>query len=261
MIPEYSLQGKVALITGAGRGIGTGIAEVLAEAGADIALNALTSRYVVTLAEGLATRTGRRVLPFVADVTRSDRVEELFRKVLREWGRVDILVNTLGDAIAKPLVPPPGQKGSPVSDAEIRKVIDVNLTSAILCTRAVGTHFLERRSGKIIIVSSFSGIHGRPNLALYAAGKSALLGFTRSLALEWAPYGVQVNGISPGIFPDPVTLGEQGYRQVVENARISVPLGREGRLREVGLLALYLSSSASDYMTGQMLVLHGGLLT
>jgi NAD(P)-dependent dehydrogenase (short-subunit alcohol dehydrogenase family) len=261
MVPEYSLEGKVALITGAGRGIGTGIAEVLAEAGADIALNALTSQYVVKLAERLAARTGRRVLPFVADVTRSDQVEGLFRKVLQELGRVDILVNNLGDAIAKPLVPLPGQKGSPVSDEEIRKVIDMNLNSAILCTRAAGPHFLERRSGKVIIISSFSGVHGRPSLTLYSAGKSGLIGFTRSLALEWAPYGVQVNGISPGTFPDPVTAGEEGYKQAVENARSSVPAGREGRLREVGLLTLYLASSASDYMTGQMLVLHGGLLT
>lgn len=259
MIPEYNLEGKVALITGAGRGIGTGIAEVLAEAGADIALNALTPKYVVKFAEQLAVRTGHRVFPFIADVTRSDQVEDLFRRVLRDFGRLDILVNNLGDAIIKPLVPLPGQRGNPVSDEEIRKVIDVNLTSAILCSRAVGPHFLGRRSGKVIIISSFSGIHGRPNQTLYAAGKSALLGFTRSLALEWAPYGIHVNAISPGTFPAPVTLGEEGYRQAVEKARTTVPLGREGRLREVGLLALYLASSASDYMIGQMLFLHGGL--
>jgi NAD(P)-dependent dehydrogenase (short-subunit alcohol dehydrogenase family) len=111
------------------------------------------------------------------------------------------------------------------------------------------------------MISSFSGTRGRPNLTLYSAGKSGLTGFTRSLALEWAPFGIQVNGICPGTFPDPVTLGEEGYRKAVESARVSVPLGREGRLREVGLLALYLASPASDYMTGQMLFLHGGLLT
>jgi NAD(P)-dependent dehydrogenase (short-subunit alcohol dehydrogenase family) len=188
-------------------------------------------------------------------------VEGLFQKVLREFGRIDILVNNLGDAIAKPLVPLPGQKGSPVSDEEIKGVIDVNLTATLLCTRAVGPHLLERRSGKIIIISSFSGVHGRSNLTLYAAGKSALSGFTRSLALEWAPYGIQVNGICPGTFPDPVTMGEAGYQQAVQEARTSIPVGREGGLREVGLLALYLASSASNYMIGQMLILHGGLLT
>jgi NAD(P)-dependent dehydrogenase (short-subunit alcohol dehydrogenase family) len=261
MVYEYRLEGKVALITGAGRGIGTGIAEVLAEAGAHIALNALTPRYVVKFAGQLEERTGRRVIPYPADVTRSEQVDDLFQRVLKEFGRIDILVNNLGDAIAKPLVPLPGHEGSPASDEEIRKVIDINLTSAILCTRAVGPHFLERRSGKLIIISSFSGVHGRPNLTLYSAAKSGLIGFARSLALEWAPYGIQVNGICPGTFPDPVTTGEEGYLQAVGAARTSVPVGREGRLREVGLLALYLASSASDYMIGQMLYLHGGLLT
>lgn len=160
-----------------------------------------------------------------------------------------------------PLVPLPGQGGSPVSDEEIKKVIDVNLTCTILCTRAIGPHFLSRRSGKVIIISSFSGVHGRPNYTLYGAGKSGLLGFTRSLALEWAHYGIQVNGICPGTFPDPVTLGEAGYKKALADARTSIPVGREGRLREVGLLALYLASSASDYMIGQMLFLDGGLST
>jgi NAD(P)-dependent dehydrogenase (short-subunit alcohol dehydrogenase family) len=259
MISEYNLEGKVALITGAGRGIGTGIAEVLAEAGADLAVNALTPQYVVKYAEQLAMRAGRRVLPYTADVTRSEQVDDLFGRILRDFGRLDILVNNLGDAIFKPLVPLPGQPGVPVSDEEIRKVIDINLTSAILCSRAAGSHFIQRGSGKVIIISSFAALRGRPNQTLYAAGKSGLWGFTRSLASEWASYGIQVNAISPGLFPDTVTVGEEGYKEVVGRARASVPLGREGHLREVGLLALYLASTASDYMTGQMLFLDGGL--
>ena len=259
MIREYSLEGKVALITGAGRGIGTGIAEVMAEAGADLALNALTAQYATNFAQRLATQTGRRVLPFAADVTRSDQVEDLFSRVFRDFGRLDILVNNLGDHISRPLVPIPAQQGESVSDEEIRKVLDINLTSAILCSRSAGPHFLERRSGKVIIISSFAAIRGRANQTLYAAAKSGLRGFTQSLALEWAPYGIQVNAIGPGLFPDPITTGEEGYREVLKRAHNSVPLGREGRLREVGLLALYLASAASDYMTGQMLFLDGGL--
>ena len=101
-----------------------------------------------------------------------------------------------------------------------------------MSTRAVGPHFLERRSGKLIIISSFSGVHGRPNLTLYSLrAKSGLIGFARSLALEWAPYGIQVNGICPGTFPDPVTTGEEGYLQAVGAARTSVPVRREGRLQ------------------------------
>jgi 2-deoxy-D-gluconate 3-dehydrogenase len=259
MIAEYSLDGKVALISGAGRGIGTGIAEVLAEAGADLALNALTPQHVVRFAGQLAERSGRKVMPITADVTKSEQVENLFNTVLEQLGRLDILVNNLGDAIMKPLVPLPGERGDPVSDEEVKMVIDVNLNSAILCSRAAGPYFLDQRSGKVIIISSFAAIRGRPNQTLYAAAKSALWGFTRSLAMEWAPYGIQVNAISPGTFPDPLTVGEEGYRQALEKARDSVPLGRGGRLREVGLLALYLASAASDYMTGQMLFLDGGL--
>jgi NAD(P)-dependent dehydrogenase (short-subunit alcohol dehydrogenase family) len=118
---------------------------------------------------------------------------------------------------------------------------------------------LARRSGKVINVGSFASERGRAMLTIYAAAKSALVGFTRSLALEWAPYGVQVNGIAPGLFPDPVTVGEAGYVERQRNAQKVVPLQREGRLREVGLLALYLAGSASDYMTGQTLYLDGGL--
>jgi len=258
-IPEYNLEGKVALITGSGRGIGTGIAGVFAEAGADLALNALTPQHVVKFAEQLSVRTGRKVVSYVADVTSSDQVEDLFHKVLGDLGRLDILVNNLGDAILKPLVPVSEERGVPVSDAEIRKVIDINLISTILCCRAVGSHFLERRSGKVIIVSSFAAIRGRVNQTLYAAAKSALWGFTRSLAIEWAPYGIQVNAIGPGSFPDPVTMGEGEFHKAIERDKNLVPLGREGRLREVGLLALYLASSASDYMTGQMIFLDGGL--
>ncbi len=259
MILEYSLENKVALITGAGRGIGTGIAEVLAEAGADLALNALTLQYVGNYAERLAKQTGRRVLPFEADVTRSDQVQDLFRRVLRDFGRLDILVNNLGDHIAKPLVPIPGQPGRPISDEELKKVLDLNLTSAILCSRAAGSYFLERRSGKLINISSFAAIQGRANTTLYAAAKSGLGGFTRALAAEWAAWGIQVNAISPGLFPDIVTIGEEGVRNVQERARRLVPMGREGRLREVGLLALYFASAASDYITGQMVFLDGGL--
>jgi NAD(P)-dependent dehydrogenase (short-subunit alcohol dehydrogenase family) len=118
---------------------------------------------------------------------------------------------------------------------------------------------LARRSGKVVNIGSFASARGGSVLTIYSAAKSALVGFTRSLALEWAPYGVQVNAIAPGLFPDPVTAGEAGYAQRVENARRTVPLQREGRLREVGLLTVYLASRASDYMTGQTLYLDGGL--
>ncbi|KRT71501.1 MAG: short-chain dehydrogenase/reductase SDR [Candidatus Rokubacteria bacterium CSP1-6] len=250
-ISEYDLTGKVVFVTGAGRGIGKGIAQVLAEAGADVIINALTSRYVEGLAADIGKATGRRVVPLVADVTKADEVERAIARIVGEFGALHILVNNLGDAIRKPLVQ--------LTDEELRTVLDLNFTATVLCSRAAGPHMLARRSGKVINITSFAAVKGAPNLTIYAAAKAALVGFTRALALEWAPYGVQVNGIGPGLFPDPVTVGDAAYRQRVEDAKRTVPLGREGRLREVGLLALYLASSASDYMTGQTIYLDGGL--
>src|SRR6185436_10513130 len=150
MLPaEYDITGKVVFITGAGRGIGKGIAQVLAHAGADIALNALTPKFVEPLAAEIAQASGRRVEPIVADVTKPDKAES-----------------------------------QAASDDEVKFVMDINLTEAILCTRAVGAHMLERRSGKVISISSWTASKGGGELVLYTAAKTALVGFTRAQALE-----------------------------------------------------------------------------
>jgi 2-deoxy-D-gluconate 3-dehydrogenase len=261
-IHEYDLSGKVAFVTGAGRGIGKGIAQVLAEAGADVVINSLTGAYVTGVAQDIAKATGRRVVPLVADVTKPEEVEQAVARVLADFGELHILVNNLGDAIRAPLVSAPGAgTGSSQArgDDQIRLILDLNITSTVLCSRAVGPHMLARGAGKVINIGSFASARGGADLTIYAAAKTAVVGFTRALALEWAPHGIHVNAIAPGLFPDPVTTGEEGYAQRVEHARRTVPLRREGRLREVGLLALYLASAASDYMTGQTLYLDGGL--
>lgn len=261
MMPaEFDVSGKVVFITGAGRGIGRGIAEVLAEAGADVALNALTSKYVEGAAANIAAASGRRVVPVIADVTKADEVRRAIDSILATFGRIDVLVNALGDSIRKPLVTLPGSADAPgVSDDELRFIMDINLTEALLCTRAVGPHMLARRSGKVINIASWTAHQGGRDMVIYTTAKTALAGFTRAQALEWAPYNVHVNAIAPGIFPDVVTSGEERVRQSTQRAEQTVPLRRPGRLREVGYLALYLASSASDYMTGQTILLDGGL--
>jgi len=261
-IAEYDLSGMVAFVTGAGRGIGKGIAQVLAEAGADVVINSLTDRHVTALAADIKRTTGRRVMSLVADVTKSDQVDAAVARILAEFGALHILVNNLGDSIRKPLVPAPGPgaaAATALTDAELHFILDVNLTATLYCSRAVGSHMLARGSGKIINIGSFASARGGAALTIYSTAKTALVGFTRALALEWAPSGVQVNAIAPGLFPDAITAGEQGYAERVANAQRVVPLRREGRLREVGLLALYLASRASNYMTGQTLYLDGGL--
>jgi NAD(P)-dependent dehydrogenase (short-subunit alcohol dehydrogenase family) len=259
-LAEFDLSGRVAFVTGAGRGIAGGIARVLAEAGADVALNALTPAYLEPLAAEIAQATGRRVQPFPADMTRSASVDATVSAVLEAFGRIDILVNGVGDAIPSPLVPRPGhaRDAERASDENIERVMGLNLSSALLCMRAVAPAMLERRSGTIVNVGSFAGARGGAGMSLYAAAKSGLAGLTRALALEWAEYGVRVNAIAPGTFPDVITAGQEGYDRMVERARQQIPLGRPGELREAGLLALYLASEASSYMTGQTLTLDGG---
>lgn len=258
MLPEeYDIKGKVILITGAGRGIGRGIAEVLAQAGADVAMNALTNNYVDKSAREIAAASGRKVLPVPADVTKTDAVQKVVDTVLREFGRLDVLVNCLGDALNHPLVKLPDKEGASATDEELKKVIDINLTAALLCTRAVGPHFLSRGNGKIINISSFMAGKGGGDYVLYTLAKSAITGFTRAQALEWAPYNIQVNAIAPGVFPDAYILGDKAM--LPEAIMNRIPAGRAGLAREVGLLALYLASPASDYMTGQTIFLDGGI--
>jgi NAD(P)-dependent dehydrogenase (short-subunit alcohol dehydrogenase family) len=258
MLPkEYDITGKVVFITGAGRGIGRGIAEVLAEAGADIALNALTNKYVEKNAKEIADASGRRVIPILADVTKSDSVQKAVDTVLKEFGHLDILVNCLGDAIRQPLVKLPDREGKTISDEDLKKIIDINMMGAILCTRAVGSHFLERRSGKIINISSTTAGKGGGDLVIYSLAKSAVIGFTRTQALEWARYNIQVNSIAPGLFPDVHTYGPARLG-ALDAINRRIPMGRTGLVREVGLLALYLASTASNYMTGQTIFLDGG---
>ena len=258
LLDAFDVTDKVVLITGAGRGIGKGIAQVLAEAGADVAINSLTPRYVEGVAAEIAEASGRRVIPVIADVTKNDGVQRAIGTVMDTFGRIDVLVNNLGDAIRKPLVALPGEETAALTDEELNLVMDVNLTEAILCTRAVGSHMLERRSGKVINISSWTARQGG-GMVVYSIAKTGLTGFTRAQALEWAPYGVHVNSIAPGIFPDPVTVGDDGMQRAKDMTARSVPLTRPGELREVGYLALYLASAASDYMTGQTIFLDGGM--
>jgi NAD(P)-dependent dehydrogenase (short-subunit alcohol dehydrogenase family) len=259
MLTEFSLEGKAALITGAGRGIGTGIADVFAEAGAAVAVNALSETHVKPFAEKLAARTGAKVIAIAGDCTTPAGANALIEAAARAIGPLDILVNNLGDAIPARFARVREGKTETIADDTIGKIIDLNLMAAIYCTRAAAPAMLARRRGKIINISSIGGVEGSPGLSLYAAAKHAIGGLTRSLALEWAKQGVQVNAIAPGLYPDPNMMSPEQFAAAKERVAARVPMGREGKFRDVGPLALYLASSASDYMTGQIISIDGGM--
>ena len=256
---EYSVKDRTVIVTAAARGIGKGIARILAEAGARVMVTALTERYLSPLAAEMSI-AGHPIETLTADATKASDWDRTMDLAMERWGRVDVLINNLGDAIRKPLVPLPGSEdSSPISDAEWRSVLDVNLTQAFMGCRAVGPHFLERRQGKVVNVSSFAARRGVPGLLGYSTAKAGLARLTQTLALEWAPYGITVNSIAPGNFPDPETGNPDDVSSARKGAEKTVPLGRVGELREVGLLALYLASDASRYMTGETVYLDGGL--
>jgi NAD(P)-dependent dehydrogenase (short-subunit alcohol dehydrogenase family) len=258
MATSADLSGKVMFITGAGRGIGAGIAEVAAQAGCDVAINALTHRHVDGLAARISADTGRRALGVVGDVATPSGAAAAVGQVLSEFGRIDVLVNNLGDAISKPLVALPGDEHGGMTDDEVDLVMRLNLTAAIACTRAAGPQMIERRSGKVVNISSFAALGGGANMVIYATAKTALTGFTRALALEWAPFNIQVNAVAPGVFPDRVTAGDH-YGAAVASAARYAPAGRAGDVREIGHAVVYLASGQADYITGQTLPVDGGV--
>lgn len=261
MIPkEYDLQDKTVIISGAARGIGKGIVRVFAEAGAKVMVTALTDKYLAPLAEELA-EAGTPIETLTADATREDEWNRTVATTIDRFGHVDVLVNTLGDAVSKPVVPRPDQEeDQPFTEEDWNFIIDINLKGVFLGCKAVGPHFLERRQGKIINIGAWVVRRNVPGYVVWSAAKAAVHKLTESLSCEWGPYGINVNGIATGGFPDPETNPPEVIEFQKKWAEAQVPLGgRPGNLREAGLAALFLASDASNFVTGEMLYLDGGL--
>lgn len=259
MLKEYSIEGKVAIVTGAARGIGKGIAVTLAEAGADIvAVDRTTEENEQTASE--VQDFGRRCLAITTDVTKEDQVQRMVSEAISKFGKIDILVNNAGKGARRVVIPLAEHNIRPITDKDWYDVLDLNLRAILLCARAIGPHMIERRKGKIIIITSAAAISAFDHNSLYCVSKAAAARFTQTLAREWAPYNINVNAIGPSW-----TLTEaaklmleksEDYR-LKEMARI--PMGRAATPREIGLLAVYLASDASDFVTGQNIYIDGGL--
>lgn len=256
-IPEYDISGRRIVLVGASRGIGHGVAEVLAEAGARIAIASLNHQSAEKAASGFRSR-GADATAFAVDATKADDMTRFASDAVRTLGGIDVLVNCVGDSISRALVPRPGKDEPGMEEADWHNIVDINLTQAYTGCKAFGPHFLRQGRGVVINISGIAAFRPTATRAAYAASKSGVLGLTGAMALEWAPYGVRVNAIAPGTFPDAERIGAEAMAERNKLAATRVPLGRVGNLREVGLLALYLASDASAYVTGQTFCIDGG---
>ena len=225
------------------------MAVAFAAAGAHVALAARSKPDLEETAQQVE-RLGVRALVLPTDVTRYDEVDALIARTVETLGGLDILVNNSGIARTTPL--------AEATPDDWRAIVDVNLTGVFNGCRAAAAHLIARRRGKVINLASVLGAVGLPGYALYAATKGGVIALTRTLGVEWARHNVQVNAIAPGWFVTDMNAMAFGDPRINERLTRDIPMRRTGRLEEIGPLAVFLASSASDFMTGQTIFLDGG---
>ncbi|MFZ5918505.1 MAG: SDR family NAD(P)-dependent oxidoreductase [Chloroflexota bacterium] len=249
LLAQFTLTDRVAVVTGGSRGLGRGIALALAAAGAHVAPVSRTAADLEAVAAEIRA-LGRRALPAPADVTDETSVQAMVRRVADELGGIDILVNSAGIVKLKPTVEYPVD--------EWQQVMDVNLRGTFICCKEVGKVMLAQGRGKIINLSSVRGLQGRANDPAYPASKGAVNLLTKSLAIEWAQRGVNVNAIAPTFIRTDLNafmLDDPATRDWVLSR---IPMGRVGQIWDLFGLAVFLASPASDFITGQTIYLDGG---
>jgi 2-deoxy-D-gluconate 3-dehydrogenase len=248
ILDKFRLDGKVALVTGASAGLGAAIAVALAEAGADVSAhgNSRTPDATCGLVEGL----GRRALGVRGDLSDKEIPKQLVAHTLHEFGRLDILINNAGTIRRSP--------AADYSEEDWASVLEVNLSSVFRLSQLAGRHMIERGSGKIVNVASLLAFQGGVTVPAYAASKGGVAQLTKALANEWASKGVNVNAVAPGYMRTDNTAALQAdetrNRQILER----IPAGRWGEAEDLAGAAVFLSSAASDYVNGHVLVVDGG---
>jgi NAD(P)-dependent dehydrogenase (short-subunit alcohol dehydrogenase family) len=246
----FDLSGRVAIVTGGSRGLGAEFAEGLAEAGASLMLCARRDEWLVPEVDRMRSR-GFTAEGMRCDVSRPEDVQAVVDTTIRRYGKVDILVNNAGVSW--------GERPEAMTLEQWRKVIDVNLTGAFIFAQTAGREMLKREYGRIINVASIAGMQGNvngPYFAAYAASKAGLMGLTRELAASWGRQGIRVNAIAPGFFHS--RMADASIALVERGIRAATPIGRVGEAGELTGVAVFLASDASNYVTGQVIVVDGG---
>lgn len=245
---ESRLQGQVAIVTGASRGIGRATALALATEGANVVVNYASSSAAADEVVAEIVAMGSEAIALQSDVSQADQVEALLNTVMEKWGRVDVLVNNAGITRDTLLLR--------MKLEDWQAVIDLNLTGVFLCTKAVSKIMLKQRSGRIINVTSIVGEIGNAGQANYSAAKAGVIGFTRTVAKELASRGITVNAVAPGFISTDMTADLKS-----DDLLKFIPLGRYGQPEEVaGLIRFLAADAAAAYITGQVINVDGGMV-
>ncbi len=249
--PLFSLDGKVCLVTGGGRGIGNGIARAFAAAGADVVLTGRTEAEIKAAADDIARETGRKCLAVKADLIDPGAAEVVVARTLETFAGIDVLVNNAGMNIRKPFLE--------MTPDDYDRVMALNARAVFFFTQAVVRRMIERgNGGKIINIASLSSIMGIQNISVYGMTKGAVQAFTKSMAVELAPHDICVNAIGPGYIRTKLTEAVFEDPQRYEWMLSRIPQKRHGVPDDIGGAAVFLASPASDYVTGIVLYVDGG---
>ncbi len=247
--PQGSLRGRVALVTGAGRGLGRAFARGLADAGAQVVVASRTAAELDALV-GEIEAAGGSAISCPTDVTSVGSVQRLVETAVEGYGRLDIVVNNSGIVASTPLLDQ--------DPDEWDRVVSTNLRGTYLVTRAAGAHLTAQGSGKVINIASNFGIKGIANHAAYCASKAGIIAFTRAMALEWARSNVQVNALAPGYFATDLNAELRRDPEMVARVTRAIPARRMGQAEELVPWLLLLAGPESEFMTGEVIVIDGG---